>query len=566
MQIADNGKKRSLSPAIIALIAVAAVCAVILVVMLGMFSHYLGGDTIYNGIYAEGVSLGGLTQAEAEKSLAEKFTPDAESDFTITCGDASQIFKLGEAEPFSDTAGTAARAYGFARTGSKLSRLKQAIALKKQPLELSVDISFNDEVIGGYIEKLNGTVTRPVEEMTAELTDKQLIITPGKPGEKIVFASALQEIISAIKAGKSAAELTAEIVQPAAPNAAELHKEFGGEPIDASFEVVNNEIKYKEGRPAAEFDVAEAGRAITEANGGVVHINVTLKPQKVTVEQLKAKMFRDLLATYSSKYNQGVAGRSYNVYLASKYINGKLLAPGAVFSYNETVGPRTTSRGFREANVYVGNQVEMGVGGGICQVSSTLFNAAVLSDLKIETRTSHSLPVSYVPLGRDATVSYGSVDFKFSNSLSMPVKIVASASGGVNTISIYGTKENPNRKVSFETELVKTIPAGVKRTEDPSLAAGKVNVEVKGSSGYIYNTYRIVTENGNVTSRSLLSKSNYSAVDRVERVGTGAAEAAAPLPAAKPEPQEQPKPTAAAPTAAAAEAKPSIQPVSPSAE
>ena len=174
-----------------------------------------------------------------------------------------------------------------------------------------------------------------------------------------------------------------------------------------------------------------------------------------------------MLATYSTKYNAGDSNRSYNIALACKKINGVVLGPGDIFSYNDTVGPRTASRGFRTANVYVGNKVEPGIGGGICQVSSTLFNTAVLSDLNIVYRTNHSLTVSYVPLGRDATVSDGSIDFKFENSTGEPIKIVASASGGTNTISIYGKKQNPNRTISMTTERTATYPANLVQKKDP---------------------------------------------------------------------------------------------------
>jgi vancomycin resistance protein YoaR len=247
----------------------------------------------------------------------------------------------------------------------------------------------------------------------------------------------------------------------------------------------------------------------------------------VTEKQLNDTIFADCLGTYSSRYNAGDVNRSYNVALASKNINELILAPGEVFSYNDSVGPRTTARGFRVAHVYVGNRVEDGVGGGICQVSSTLYNAVVLSDLKIVTRTNHSLPVSYVPMGRDATVSYGSIDFKFENNTKMPIKISASASGGLAQISIYGTKENPGRTVSIESVCTATYPAQLEQIEDPTLPEGTVQVEQAGSSGSSYQTYKIVSENGKVISREPLAKSRYIAANRIERVGT--------MPAAAPE-------------------------------
>ena len=140
--------------------------------------------------------------------------------------------------------------------------------------------------------------------------------------------------------------------------------------------------------------------------------------------------------------------------------------------------------------------------------------------MKIVYRTNHSLPVSYVPLGRDATVSYGSIDFKFSNNTDGPIKIVASASGGINKVSIYGVKKHPGRTIELQTECTGTYAPKVEQIEDPTLPVGEIEVEQKGSNGSSYITYKITKENGKVIKTETLTKSSYSAQDRIERVGT----------------------------------------------
>lgn len=146
------------------------------------------------------------------------------------------------------------------------------------------------------------------------------------------------------------------------------------------------------------------------------------------------------LATCTTKFNRGNTNRNTNIMLATKACNGYVIQPGATFSYNKVVGQRTAARGYKEAGVYVNGKTDTGIGGGICQVSSTLFNAALESNMTIVSRSAHSLPVSYLPRGRDATVSWGGPDLKFKNPYSYPVMIGTyySASKGTLTLSILG--------------------------------------------------------------------------------------------------------------------------------
>lgn len=156
------------------------------------------------------------------------------------------------------------------------------------------------------------------------------------------------------------------------------------------------------------------------------------------------KQFSKTLASYTTSFDASNTNRSTNVRLATKAINGKIVKPGKTFSFNGTVGERTAAKGYKPAIIFVGGKQETGLGGGVCQVSSTLFNAVLMSNLEIADRHCHSAPISYVPLGRDATVAYGSKDFKFTNNLKTPIKIETSYnSSGSITMKIkanYGTK------------------------------------------------------------------------------------------------------------------------------
>ena len=505
------------------------VTAVIIICLLGLFAFckvLLGSDKIYKGVTVLGQDMGGYTQAEAEYYLTEKFEIDLSETMTLSCEGVNESFELSEIAPELDAAATARELFSYARYGKVIDRVKAVLALKEESVEIPVSMSLNQDALFAYTDKLTESAGSPMEEIRAELSGDVLTVYPGKPGMEVNRNTAMNEIISALANKKYDISLPLEETAPSELTAEVVYSKFHKDPKDATFTLSEDkrEITYADSVTGVHFDKSTVKEAIDKtAEGEPVSFNVTVIEPDVSTDDLKEKMFRDRLATYSSKYNESVVGRSYNVKLASKFINGVILMPGDVFSYNDVVGPRTLSRGFKEANVYVGSEVEVGVGGGICQVSSTLFNSVVMSGLSIVSRTSHSLPVSYVPPGRDATVSYGSIDFKFSNPYDMPVKVVASASGGVNTVAIYGTNNNPSRKISFETELVRTIPFTVQKTEDPSLPSGEVKIEARGANGSAYNTYKVVTENGTVISRSLLTKSTYNATVQKEIVGTGEA-------------------------------------------
>ena len=172
------------------------------------------------------------------------------------------------------------------------------------------------------------------------------------------------------------------------------------------------------------------------------------------------------------------------------------------------------------AKVYENGEVVDGIGGGICQISSTLYNSVLMANLDIVERKNHQFVTSYTPAGRDATVVYGMTDFKFKNTRKYAIKIKASASNGVATVSIYGIKEENEYTVSFSTRTVSTIPFTVKYVDDNTLAVGTEKVKQKGANGIITETYITKSLNGKVVSTKLLSKDTYNAMQRIILRGT----------------------------------------------
>lgn len=223
------------------------------------------------------------------------------------------------------------------------------------------------------------------------------------------------------------------------------------------------------------------------------------------------------VARFSTHYSE-TGNRARNIAVACRRINGTVLLPGDVFSYNQIVGPRESGSGFRLAPVIVRGKLEPGMGGGVCQVSTTLYNAALLADLQIVSRTHHAFPVHYVPAGRDATVAYGSIDFRFRNNTDGPIAVAASGAGGRVVMRIFG-KPMPNRQVRLERTGVDSTEAPVRTTTDPRLPPGKRVVLEPGRSGHRAKLWRVVVVDGKRVKRELISSDTYAPVARQVAVG-----------------------------------------------
>ncbi len=270
---------------------------------------------------------------------------------------------------------------------------------------------------------------------------------------------------------------------------------------------------------------------------------VTVVP-KVTEADLK-----DLqeISSFTTRFGGTGASRGSNIALAAGKINGTVLAPGDVFSYNRIVGPRNERAGFRDAPVIVKGELVPGIGGGICQVSSTLYNAVLRSDLKIVSRSHHAFPVHYLPAGCDATVVDGAIDFKFQNNTRKPIYIASSSGGGRLSFRLLGEK-TPGRSITIERTNVSTIPHDSTTVRDPDLYVGRSHVKDNGHNGHRVTVYRVIKENGQVVKRELVSRDYYRPFPSVILVGS------------RPRPVRiTPKPKASSLPAAA----PAVQPIAP---
>jgi hypothetical protein len=225
-----------------------------------------------------------------------------------------------------------------------------------------------------------------------------------------------------------------------------------------------------------------------------------------------------VVSSYTTTYG-GTPGRLNNVQLVAKLIDGTLIAPGQTFSFNGTTGERTAAKGFQEAPVIINGELQNGLGGGICQVSTTVFNAAFEAGLPITARTNHALYISHYPLGRDATVNYPDLDLKFANDTSHWLLLRTFVGAGSLTVNLYGTPVN--RRVESTTDpLVETGPVPVKETDDPTLAKGKRVTDEFGSPPRQTSVHRLVYDQSGKLLYDNTWRSFYVGEPSLVRVGT----------------------------------------------
>lgn len=477
---------------------------------------------IIEGVSVNGINISGLTTEEATQKLSNEFSKKLNSTLTLKHQDYTlEFIPAQDMDASYDIQAVVEKAYSLGRSGNLIQNNYEIIASGLAKKKITIGLYYDNQKLEEYIKNMSLELPGLVINPSYYTEDNNIIILKGSPGIELLQSETKNLLISNIEnlSISSCINLPTQIVKPLEINIEKIHEEIYSEPENAY--IIQEPFELNIGSPGTDFAISleEAKNLLQEEKSEYI-IPLKIIPQEIGVEDLGNEVFADNLGNYSSKYSVSNKNRTINVELATKKINNVILLPGETFSYNQVVGERTFSNGFREASVYTSSGVVNGLGGGICQVSSTLYNAVLLANLEIVERKNHSYAVSYVPLGRDATVSYGSIDFKFKNNRKYPIKIVSSAQNGVLNISIMGIKEELEYDVSITTKKLKTIPFQTKYIQDTSMAPGTQRQTQNGDNGYKYETYKTLTLNGNVVSTDKISNDNYSPLTRIIRVGT----------------------------------------------
>ena len=477
---------------------------------------------ILNGISIGNIDVSELTEEEALQKLEGVYGTKADKQIYLKYGEYETSITYEALEVKYQIEKAIQQAYEIGRDGNIFQDNFAILDTWYKNKNIKLEVTIDTEMIGQIAQNINNSIDNAVVQPSyyLEKDNAKLIVTAGKEGVKVDEKQLVEDIYKVLDENTEDEQKIEIPVVKATPEKIDIekvHEEVYKEVQDAYYTKDPFTIHPEE--DGIDFDVENAKSILSEEKEEYeIPLKIT-KPNK-TVKQIGTEAFPDLLATCTTSYKAGNVDRTTNLKLAANKINGTVLLPNEEFSYNKVVGERTISAGYKMAATYASGKVVDGLGGGICQISSTLYDAVVFANLNVTTRRNHQFVTSYLPAGKDATVVWGSQDFKFVNTRKYPVRFVATVEGGNATIQVWGIKEDVEYDISIETKKVATIAYTTQYVQDASLPAGQQKVVQAGNNGRKVEAYKVMKLNGQVVSTTLLSRDTYNAMQRIVHVGT----------------------------------------------
>lgn len=481
----------------------------------------INNENIMIGVSINNIDISGLSKDEAKAKVENVLDEKINKEIKVIYGEYESTINPKVIDAKFDTNKAIEDAYGIGRNGNIIINNYNILFSLIGKKDIETKVIINEEETEKLIKDIGANLPGALVETSYYIEDSNLIITKGKEG-LVVNSEKLLELIYEKLNNKNInqeyIEIPVEVIKPEEIDLQKIHDEIYKEPQDAYYNKEPFEIHAEV--DGVDFNIEEAKQIISSEEKEEYTIPLKITKPEMTINKIGTEAFPNLLSTFTTKYDKTNTNRTTNLQLAINKINGVVLMPDEEFSYNKIVGERTISAGYKEAKIYSNGEVVDGLGGGICQISSTLYNTVLLANLEITERRNHQFVTSYLPAGRDATVVYGSQDFKFKNNRKYPVKIEASLNSGIAKISLYGVKEENDYTVTFETRTVSAIPYKTKYINDSTIEEGTEKIQQRGVNGLITETYKILNLNGVVVSKTLLSKDTYNAMQRVVLKGT----------------------------------------------
>lgn len=467
--------------------AVLTICIAILVIAAIAVGCVYIYNSNQNGVIADGVTLagvdvGGMTQAEAISAV----TKATENTYTQTPMVVKVLDSQITIEPSVSKASLNVRS--AVRAAFKQGKAGDTIDISSY---LNLDEDAIRNALNALGTKYSSTLSQSTYEVTGTAPNQVLVVSLGVPEYGLDMNQLYQQVLTAYSANIFTTEGTCGLIEPKEVDLQAILDQYYIAPVDAAFD--KNTYEIIEGADGYGFDLEAAQKVLKEADyGATVEIRFTAIKPAVTAATLNDSLYKDTLATWTATEPDSDADRNVNLKLACEAINGIVINPGEVFSYNNALGERTAEKGYRYGPSFANGKETKTIGGGICQVSSALYYCAMVADLDIRTRENHGFTVSYVPLGMDAAVSWGSLDFCFKNTTSYPIRIEASADGGSTTVTLLGIDEK-DYYVELRYEVLATYSYDTvyeTYSSDNTNGYKEGDVIQKGHTGYSVKTYR----------------------------------------------------------------------------
>lgn len=488
---------------------------IILAMFTGIAVYNTSNDSIISGIFIKGTNVSGLTKPEAiyklEESLKEKMT----DNIYLIHNDFETDISIEQIEAKFDIESAVNKAYEIGREGNIIQNTFKILKVMTSNINIEPILYVNDEQLTYALDDISKKLPDTIINSSYYIDGNNLVITKGKAGNVVnvnEMKNVILDEITNLTYNNKKIDIVTTVKEPDSIDIGAIRNEIYKQPIDAYYTKEPFVVHPHEDGVDLKNSIEEVKAMLQEDKEEyVIPLKIT-KPQ-VTTNMIGTEAFPDLISSFSTKYNASNKNRTTNLILASNKVNGTVLMPGEVFSYNTVVGERTIAAGYKEAAIYSNGEVTDGLGGGICQISTTLYNAVVYANLEIVERRNHMFIPSYAGAGRDATVVYGSTDFKFKNNRNYPIKIMSYVDGGIAKFEIFGLRQENEYEVEIKTKITGSIPYSVQYVSRQGVAAGKVIQ--KGVNGTKSETYKILKQNGQVVSTELLSKDTYKAMNKL---------------------------------------------------
>lgn len=445
-------------------------------------------ETIAHGVYIKGINVSGLTKEEAKQEISNYINASIPEEITLKHNDFEASISTSQLSIYFNIDEAVEIAYQIGKNGNIFEN--NLIILKSLFSKTNIDPGFviDEEQLKSCLQDISNKLPDKVIESSCYIDGDNLIITKGHSGSSINIeesANYIKNNINNLNLKDGQLELITEEQSPKQIDLDAIYNEIYKEPVDAYYTQNPYSVFPSENGLDFQISLEEAKQLLQEEKDEYV-IPLKILYPNVTTNMIGTEAFPDLLSEFSTKYSASNKNRTTNLILAANKINGTVIMPGETFSYNKIVGERTIEAGYKEAPIYVEGRVEDGLGGGICQITTTLYNAVLYANLEVLERSNHQFVPSYANASRDATVVYGAIDFKFTNNRDYPIKIICSVSNGIANFKIYGLKSENDYEVQITSRITGTT-----------------------STAIYSEAYKTLKKNGNVVSTEIISKDTY---------------------------------------------------------
>lgn len=463
---------------------------IIVLLILIIFTGYnMFNQNIVSGVSIKGVDVSNMSKSDAKYKLDNYLSEVLPQEIKVKHGDFEATLSTSQIAVEFDTKSATNQAFSIGRQGNIFENDFYVLSSMLGKTDINLNLKLDTDQLSKNLDEMSAQLPDKVTDSSYYIDENNLIVTPGKTGNVVDVETSIQNIKDAILSLSDLdqpIELAVKTQEPEKIDIEKVHTEIYKEPKDAYYTQDPFTVYPSENGLDFKVSIEEANNILGDQTADEYTIPLKVLYPNVTTNMIGSEAFPDLLSSFSTKYSVRATARTTNLKLAASKINGTVLMPGETFSYNKVVGARTIAAGYKEAPIYVSGEVVDGLGGGICQITSTLYNAVVYANLDIVERTNHQFVPSYVTASRDATVVYGSLDFKFKNNRNYPIKINCSVSDGIANFQIFGLKQDDDYDVeisSYETGRTATA---------------------------IYSeAYKILKKDGKVVNKQLLSKDTY---------------------------------------------------------